>query len=541
MLDRLSIPRRALDFDDYMDMIRRNVRWIVGPVFAGLVISTVVAYMMNDTFVSRAVIRIVPQQIPETLVQNASAQDISERINGMAQSILSRTTLQALITTYGLYKTELKSEPMQDVIEKMKNQDISIRPQVGVTTVGGKGMTALDLSFQYRDRFLANKICGELVSKFMNAGATETMEGQINGNQFIRDEYDRTKRELDAFEQRLADYRAKHAGSLPEQMNANFQQMAAVEQRLNSLSDSAGRNSERRMSLEASLRITKDRIAAALAMPVTSIAKSERTSEYDRQIADLEANIASLKDRYTDANPDLQAAQDRLAVLKKQRDDALKAVPKADAPTGENPIIARERMEAKAQIDVLESQLKITNVEEQKISQEIQSANAQLRSLQARVDTSPMGEKEYDDLIRERDLARQKYIDLDAKLNRSNQSMDLEKRKQGETLELLESPSLPVEPTKPNRATIIPIGAVVGLVIGVVIVAVREVKDTSLKNLKDARLYTQLSILGSIPLLENDVVVQRRKQVMLIGWATATLLGLAIIAGSVAHYYLNRA
>ena len=541
MLDRLSIPRRALDFDDYMDMIRRNVRWIVGPVFAGLVISTVVAYMMNDTFVSRAVIRIVPQQIPETLVQNASAQDISERINGMAQSILSRTTLQALITTYGLYKTELKSEPMQDVIEKMKNQDISIRPQVGVTTEGGKGMTALDLSFQYRDRFLANKICGELVSKFMNAGATETMEGQINGNQLIRDEYDRTKRELDAFEQRLADYRAKHAGSLPEQMNANFQQMAAVEQRLNSLSDSAGRNSERRMSLEASLRITKDRIAAALAMPVTSIAKSERTSEYDRQIADLEANIASLKDRYTDANPDLQAAQDRLAVLKKQRDDALKAVPKADAPTGENPIIARERMEAKAQIDVLESQLKITNVEEQKISQEIQSANAQLRSLQARVDTSPMGEKEYDDLIRERDLARQKYIDLDAKLNRSNQSMDLEKRKQGETLELLESPSLPVEPTKPNRATIIPIGAVVGLVIGVVIVAVREVKDTSLKNLKDARLYTQLSILGSIPLLENDVVVQRRKQVMLIGWATATLLGLAIIAGSVAHYYLNRA
>jgi uncharacterized protein involved in exopolysaccharide biosynthesis len=541
MLDRLSIPRRALDFDDYMDMIRRNVRWIVGPVFAGLVVSTVVAYMMNDTFVSRAVIRIVPQQIPETLVQNASAQDISDRINGMAQSILSRPTLTALINTYGLYKTELKSEPMQDVIEKMKNQDISIRPQVGVTTVGGKGMTALDLSFQYRDRFLANKICGELVSKFMNAGATETLDSQVNGNQFIRDEYDRTKRELDAFEQRLADYRAKHAGSLPEQMNANFQEMAAVEQRLNSLSDSAGRNSEKRMMLEASLRITKDRIAANQAMPVVSAARSERTSEYDRQIADLESTIASLKDRYTDKNPDLQAAQDRLVVLKKQRDDAQKAAPKADAPAGENQFVARERLDAKAQIDSLESQLKITNVEEQKINQEIQSANAQLRALQARVDTAPMGEKEYGDLIRERDLARQKYIDLDSKLNRSNQSMDLERRKQGETLELLESASLPVEPTKPNRATIIPIGAVVGLVIGVVIVAVREVKDTSLKNLKDARLYTQLSILGSIPLLENDVVVQRRKQVMLIGWATATILGLAIIAGSVAHYYLNRA
>jgi len=82
-----------------------------------------------------------------------------------------------------------------------------------------------------------------------------------------------------------------------------------------------------------------------------------------------------------------------------------------------------------------------------------------------------------------------------------------------------------VAPTKPQRAMIIPIGFVAGLALGGILVALREVKDTSLKNLKDARLYTQLSILGSIPLLENDVVVQRRKQVLWVGWATATILG----------------
>jgi uncharacterized protein involved in exopolysaccharide biosynthesis len=43
MLDRLSIPRRALDFEDYIDIVRRNFRWIIGPAFAGLIISTVVA------------------------------------------------------------------------------------------------------------------------------------------------------------------------------------------------------------------------------------------------------------------------------------------------------------------------------------------------------------------------------------------------------------------------------------------------------------------------------------------------------------------
>jgi len=36
MLDRLSVPRRALDFEDYIDIIRRNFRWLIGPAFAGL-------------------------------------------------------------------------------------------------------------------------------------------------------------------------------------------------------------------------------------------------------------------------------------------------------------------------------------------------------------------------------------------------------------------------------------------------------------------------------------------------------------------------
>jgi hypothetical protein len=119
-------------------------------------------------------------------------------------------------------------------------------------------------------------------------------------------------------------------------------------------------------------------------------------------------------------------------------------------------------------------------------------------------------------------------------------SIDLDKRKQGETLELIDPASLPTSPASPKRGKTIPIGAVAGLILGIGLVAVREVKDTSLKNLKDARLYTQLSILGSIPLLENDVVVQRRKQVMWVSWATATLAGCAIMAVSLARYYLGK-
>jgi hypothetical protein len=87
---------------------------------------------------------------------------------------------------------------------------------------------------------------------------------------------------------------------------------------------------------------------------------------------------------------------------------------------------------------------------------------------------------------------------------------------------------------------IIGMGPGIGLALGLLLVGIREVKNTSLKNLKDARLYTQLNILGSIPLLENDLVVQRRKQIMWVGWATATVTGLAVMGLTIAHYYLTK-
>jgi polysaccharide biosynthesis transport protein len=540
MLDRLSIPRRALDFEDYIDIVRRNFRWIIGPAFAGLIISTVVAYLMVDTFVSTAVIRIVPQQISEELIKNTSSQDVSDRINGMAQQILSRGTLTNLIETYGLYKDELKHAPMQDVVGTMHGA-INIAAATGVTSMAGsRSLPAMTIQFAYRDPALATKVCSELVSRFMNASSQDVMDSQLASNQFLNDEFDRAKRDLDAIEKKLTDYKAKNAGRLPDELQTNISQMNALDQRASSLSEAATRNAERRMMLESELRARKDRLAA-LKRNNYSAAGGDRISDLEKQISDFESAISAMKDRYTDDYPDLQSTRDRLVVLKKQRDDALKNAAKNEPSTAtESPAAGRDRMEAEQSVEVVQTQLKALALEEKDVQRGTVQVNEALRKYQGRIEGIPAGEMEYAELVRDREHARQKYDEFEAKRHKSSVSMDLERRKQGETLELLDAPSSPVAPTKPQRAMIIPIGLAAGLVLGAILVALREVKDTSLKNLKDARLYTQLSILGSIPLLENDVVVQRRKQVLWVGWATATILGLAIMAGSVAHYYLGR-
>ncbi len=539
MLERFSIPRRTLDFEDYTDILRRNFRWLLGPAFVGLVISTVVAYFMQDTYVSRALVRIVPQQIADNLVQNVSSQQLVDHIQGMAESILSRNTLTNLINTFHLYKSEMNREPMEDVVAKMRAA-IAIRPTQGVANMTGKGMPAMEIDFTYDDAHLAKAVCDDIVARFMSQNREDSMASQEQASQFLNDEFDRAQRELAVIDNKLADFRTRNAGRLPEQMELNVQQMNSLNQRAQQLNDLINRNNEQKMFIESAMRMAKDRLNSIKDVTPQSQARNDRVLELDRQIQDLETRIEDMKDRYTDNFPDLQSARQQLAVLTKQRDQADKEKPaKAAIVPAENPLVTKEKQEAQNQLDQLQTQLKANTMEAQQISRQMVAVNSDLQNYQGRLEAVPASEKEYVGLMHERDLAKQHYDDLEGKRHMSRISEDMERRKQGETLELLDAASLPAAPTAPKRTMIIPAGPGIGLILGLVLVGIREVKDTSLKNLKDARLYTQLSILGSIPLLENDLVVQRRRQILLVGWAAATFVGLAIMGFSIAHYYLN--
>ena len=327
MLDRLSIPRRALDFEDYVDILRRNVRWIIGPAFAGIVISTVVAYLMEDTFVSRAAIRIVPQQISGELVHSINSQDVSDRINGMAQQILSRSVLSSLIQSYGLYKEELKREPMEDVLTTMR-EAIQITPAISVMNLqSGRSLPAMNIQFSYRDRLTAMRVCQDLVSRFMNTSSQETLSSEVSANSFLNDEYENAKRELEAADQRLQDYRQRNNGKLPEQVQTNMAQMAALEQRLSSLTDQASRNSERRLTLDTTLHIYKTRLDSVKATSAAAQMHDSKVSDLDKKIDELQSDIAAMKEKYQDGYPDLEAAKDQLARLKTERDEASKRHP----------------------------------------------------------------------------------------------------------------------------------------------------------------------------------------------------------------------
>src|SRR5260370_40964731 len=119
--DYLSVPRRALDVEDYVDILRRHWTWIVGPTFAGMVISVVVAFMWQDTYLSYAVMRIMPSQVSDRIVPTNFNLHMQDRMATMMQDVTSRSKLIDMIKKFNLYPSEQAKRPLEDIVEDMRH------------------------------------------------------------------------------------------------------------------------------------------------------------------------------------------------------------------------------------------------------------------------------------------------------------------------------------------------------------------------------------------------------------------------------------
>ena len=540
--DALSVPRRALDVEDYIDIVRRHKSWIIGPAFAAIVASVVGAFLWPNTYISSATIKVQAQQVPEAYVQSNTNQQMSEKLNGMTQSVLSRSALTTIIQTFELYPRDRARLPMEDVIEKMR-RDIIISQVMSLGGSTSRAVPALQISFAYTDRFKAQKVVAEITTKFID----ESIRSQSTNNKgtydLLNDAHEKAKADMEALDNQLAAFKSAHAGSLPEQQPANFTQMNALSTRVMNLNSSISRVMQEKLSLETQLRIYREQLNG-LKEPAAieqTLQKSEKVVQGEREVAELERGLSILREHYRDTYPQIQTTIGMLNTAKAKLAQAQKedAARKPDV-LRPNSSIARESRDLDAAIKKTQSMIEAKNLESEEYKKEIENSNRQMSMLQGRLEGVPASDKVYSELTRDRDIAKAKFLDLDAKMAKVDISQNMNARKFGESLELLDPASLPQTPAKPQREVIIGIGAVVGLMLGFMMAGAREMKDTSLKNLKDVRAYTQLPILGSIPLLENDLVVKRRKRLAWLGWSLAGLAGIVMMTGSVIYYFVTK-
>ena len=367
----------------------------------------------------------------------------------------------------------------------------------------------------------------------------------------------------------MTQFRMENAGRLPDQLQSNLQALNSLESQLASVGETLNRNSQEKMALETTpaesaqpvelLRQPGSRAGPGHAQAAAP--GQERTPGGVEQ-ADHRGRKPSggLREVYKENYPDVRTLRATLQMLKTERDELREgrrwpgsrrqAAGAGSSRKIAKPVRGQEAAEPADRQALEELKREIARwrhpirTKDLDIKQRMQAAGrvarAKIQGYQTRIDVSPINQQRYVGLMRDYDLAKEKYDEMSKRKSLSETATNMEDRKAGENLEVLDPASLPDSPTEPNRLVIAATGTGIGFVLGVFLAGARELKDTSLKNLKDVRAYTNLAVLSSIPLLENALLVRRKRRLFWLAWTSAVIIGTIAMSGSMYYYYFGR-
>jgi protein tyrosine kinase modulator len=504
---------------DWLRGVWKRRRWLAVLAFAlPLAVGLTVLAAMPKMYRATVTVLVIRQEIPEKLVSTTVTSAVETRLKTISQEILSGPRLDALRQRFGLYRDlETRVQPDQ-VIERMRS-DILLELK-GVEAKGGEpqGPVAFTLSYQGTDPKTVAEVANTLASYYIDENA-KARELQASGTaEFLRVQLEQTKRRLDQLERNVSEFKRRHMGELPQQMEANMATLERLQMQLRLNADGLTRAQERRSFLSAQLTE-----AGGFVGPVGAAGTPESGPA---RLLRLQQTLAELRSRYSDKYPDVAQTQAEIEALKRE-------LAEAKAKSGSDPgssavaanVIASSPL--KATLVETETELKVLKAEEARL-------RASIAAYQQRVEKIPEREQEYRELARDYETTRDVYQSLLKRHGDAQIAESMEQRQKSEQFRIIEPAGVPTRPVS-NTLKLFFIVFVVAIDLAAAAVILAEKFDSSFHTIEQVRARTSLAVLVSIPRIVSDAdAAWQRTRFRLATMATG--VGLVVLVA--VSYYL---
>jgi polysaccharide chain length determinant protein (PEP-CTERM system associated) len=488
------LGHRELTMQDYAGILKRRFWLILVSTLLLLGVGVAISYVIPPQYVSQELVLIEQQKVPEDYVKPVVNEDLNSRLASMREQILSRSRIEPIVERFDLFSGNKAT--MDDRVDLT-------RKAIGITPIPAglsRGMPGFYISFKAQDARTAQQVCGEISSLFVKANLSARAESAEGTTDFLKQQLEEAKKNLDDQDAKLAAFEQKNIGRLPGQtvhlgdMNlamgsANESTLQALTAQLDAATQTVNRLQQTDTFIEA--LISEQSQKSGHIDPATGTPDSALSI----QLRDAISQQKELEALYTPDHPDVLAIKRRIANLRAE----IARVP-AEPAKGDTAVSASDSpqlQQLKAQLRAERQSMAIAKQEQAQIEQKV-------RMYEARIEASPLVEEEYKKVTRDHDTALQFYNTLLTKMNDSTMATALEYRQQGEQFRVMDAPNLPEEPTFPKRGLFAGGGLAAGLALGLLLSALLEYRDTSLRNEGDIWAFTKLPTLGVVSYL-NDL------------------------------------
>src|SRR5882757_5744346 len=419
--------------------ILRRYWWILAFITVTLgAMGLAASLVLPKKYTSSTLVLVEQPTVPTDVIKPVITNDLNQRMASMKAQILSRSRLEPIINKFELYPVERKTTHMEDLVEKLKSAvhvDL-IEPLAGSADRQPPGF---NVSVTFDNPQLAQQICQEITSMFMEQNATARGVQSNKVTKFLTEQLDEAKAKL-----------AEQDKSLNESLLSNQ---------------------------EASWK--------------NSLVGLQNPETQDQELATLQQKLSELLAKYTPEHPDVIKMKAQIEELNRKMAEApaLKPTPSA----------ARAALREPPAIQQLRSRIKQDDFTIADMTKRQGQIQDQIRSLQGRLQASPVVEQQLKELTRSYQTASDIYNELLKKRENSAMATDLEHAQQGENFRVLDAPSLPSTPSFPKKIVFVGGSLGAGLALSLGILYLLAVSDKAMYSERDVEVCLKLPVLTSVP------------------------------------------
>lgn len=459
----------------------RNTWLMVIPLIVAPILAFVVAMNGQKMYLSHATILIEESALLNPFLDELEFSfELKDRMEALRTLVVSRRTLQEIAQAAKLID-DTTSEEFKYELEKKLSEGISI-------SLVGEQLVRIQLKWHKQDE--VKVILEQVVEKFIERLLAPTKTSLDNSEQFLSQQLEAMRIELEQAEIVVAKFKAENANSLPNLFGSNQEAMEELE-----------RQTQQKQVMLNGAKARLDALSKRVgnANPVLGV--------LEEKILTLESEIAVLRTKYTDKHSKLSTKIRALGNLKERQKDILAQAPELDVSNMDKLWQMAHRLPADAgneENSLLVSQLIALQEASNRVdeySKELQILDEQKQALSVRLLATTDSEKALRKLERDYDVKKRLYSEMLGRYEMAKVSGRLVSYEGPDKVKLIERAYAPNTPINHSPALAAIIGVVIGIICGVAALFVAYLLDNRIKD----RVAVE-RLVGNAPILALPVL-----------------------------------
>ncbi|BBK35921.1 chain-length determining protein [Allostella sp. ATCC 35155] len=412
---------------------------------------------------------------------------VKERMPALEALLHSRHVLEPVVRDMHLLPEKASRAEIERTVGELS----------GALSVRLIGSELIELRYVSRNREGMDRILATVGNRFLERVLAPESSSMTASVSFLDSQLSASRRELDAGEARLADFRSANASQLPDLHAGNVARLSQLRQLLSEQQTAFA-------GAEAAMAETRSRLVRT--NPVVG--------KIEEQIVVVTGELALLRARYTDEHSQVQSALRRLSRLEHERDRMMAVAREltsgelermwnmAASSTG-RPSEDGMRPLLVTQLGELQSaRAKVIG-----LGHEIERLRIEIADLERKVNSHGTVQLQLRELEREVTVKREIYASLLKRAEMARVTGELGRFQRPERVKVIDQPVMPSGPTRPMTLVFMLAGLAGGIALGLGMAVAAEIADTSVRRVDALHAMLDVPVLARIPVLADEAFV----------------------------------